>query len=402
MVHFYNEKDFIDVDYLKNLGLKINKRDTTTVYDEKTKMDQQRLNFVGIDVDKDNNMFVFLPYSYEVKSIKDDTKALMKTIYKHMQKRPELYFGKDSKEIFDSNYPFSSFFEVYDYYLNYGLYVEYKDDITIQKSGRLSWRNIIKKSQKYIINDNMFFAPLYYKKTSRSSTFISDCMSYVLEYTIKKFGNLLGLGSLGLQTDNKNFINYKDQVIRELFIIKSTSFNDITNKLIDSLIDFFKSVNIGGSYYLKHYNFAKIWEDMVTLYVNKKLVGINNKFLDLSGDGQENNFKKRTYYPNEIHPDQKMEPDCVSIIDNRLYILDAKYYEPLDIDYKQICYYLFLKNYYDDISEIYTSLISPSNVRKSDINFKMNEKFDPMLKDIQINIDYIDIREVMKFWNEAK
>lgn len=80
---------------------------------------------------------------------------------------------------------------------------------------------------------------------------------------------------------------------------------------------------------------------MVTLYVNKKLVGINNKFLDLSGDGQENNFKKRTYYPNEIHPDQKMEPDCVSIIDNRLYILDAKHYEPVDIDYKQICYYLF-------------------------------------------------------------
>lgn len=80
--------------------------------------------------------------------------------------------------------------------------------------------------------------PHYIIKTSRSSTFISDCMSYVLEYTIKKFGNLLGLGSLGLQTDNKNFINYKDQVIRELFIIKSTSFNDITNKLIDSLIDF--------------------------------------------------------------------------------------------------------------------------------------------------------------------
>lgn len=172
--------------------------------------------------------------------------------------------------------------------------------------------------------------------------------------------------------------------------------------MIDSLIDFFKSVNIGGSYYLKHYNFAKIWEDMVTLYVNKKLVGINNKFLYLSGDGQENNFKKRTYYPNEIHPDQNMEPECVSIIDNRLYILDAEYYEPVDIDYKQICYYLFLKNYYDDISEIYTSLISPINVRKSDTNFKMNEKFNQMLKDIQINIDYIDIREVMKPWNEVK
>lgn len=59
----------------------------------------------------------------------------------------------------------------------------------------------------------------------------------------------------------------------------------------------FKSVNIGGSYYLKHYNFAKIWEDMVTLYVNKKLVGINNKFLDLSGDGQENNFKREPIIP---------------------------------------------------------------------------------------------------------
>ena len=60
--------------------------------------------------------------------------------------------------------------------------------------------------------------------------------------------------------------------------------------MIDSLIDFFKSVNIGESYYPKHSNFAKILEDMVTLYVNKKLVGINNKFLDLSEDEQENNF----------------------------------------------------------------------------------------------------------------
>ena len=98
----------------------------------------------------------------------------------------------------------------------------------------------------------------------------------------------------------------------------------------------------------------------------------------------------------------KKQSRIFSIIDNSLYIVDAKYYELVDVDYKQICYYLFLKNYYDDISEIYTSLISHSNVRKSDTNFKMNKKFNPMLKDIQINIDYIDIREVMKPWNEVK
>ncbi len=52
--------------------------------------------------------------------------------------------------------------------MNYGLYVGYKDDLTIQKSGRLSWRGIIKKSQKYIVDYNIFFIPIYYKKAPRS------------------------------------------------------------------------------------------------------------------------------------------------------------------------------------------------------------------------------------------
>ena len=40
MVHF-TMKRFYWCRLFKNLGLKINKRDTTTVYDEKTKMDHK-------------------------------------------------------------------------------------------------------------------------------------------------------------------------------------------------------------------------------------------------------------------------------------------------------------------------------------------------------------------------
>ena len=187
MKEYYNEKDIVDVDLLRKAGINLCNRDVSEEYNEKLKKTIYKVNFTGFEVDGQENIVYFFPYEYNVACIERDGELLFKTIYKHIQKRPELYFGKNANNEFKSNYPFESFFEIFNYYLEHGLFIEYFDKVTNHQTGKFDWKHTISKSDKYIINDMIFFTTPYYKNILGKTNFMTDCMSFVLEYTIKKF-----------------------------------------------------------------------------------------------------------------------------------------------------------------------------------------------------------------------
>lgn len=398
MEKIFNEKDIVDINFFYDKGINMSRRDISQEFDIKTNEYISKINFSGFELDQEGNINYFFPFKYHVQNLKEDSIKLFRTIFKHIQKRPELYFGKNSNNSLVSNYPFASFFKVLEYYLNFGLYSEYNVKTTTRRTGKINWKSTISSSNKYLIEDTLFFDPVQYKNTLRNTNFISDCMAFILEYTIEKFGQFMGLSSLGLKIQPINFLENSEVVVKELNNIKSYTFNTKTNILIAEMINFFNRLNIGGSYYLKHYNFDSIWEDMVNSYINRKFIGFDSNKIVLSGENQNNNFSKSTFYPNSINLGHNIQPDNYMKKDEKIYILDAKYYEPVTIDYKQLCYSMFLSGSIQELGKVYSALLVPHTERKTEAFFAMNTDLNFDLKELKINIEYLDIRDVIDSW----
>ncbi|PTJ63691.1 hypothetical protein, partial [Staphylococcus saprophyticus] len=79
-------------------------------------------------------------------------------------------------------------------------------------------------------------------------------------------------------------------------------------------------------------------------------------------------------------------------------IFDAKYYNELKgINYKQISYYLFLKEWklVSDEGKIHSALILPNTSNFSKIHFKMDPEFNKTYEDLIIYEIYLDIKNVI-------
>ena len=101
------------------------------------------------------------------------------------------YIGYENN--FESDYPFESFFKVYEYYKKYGIYKEEEIIISKDANGPISWKDTIQKSNTIVSNGNLIFLPIYSKRKSTKTAFISECMTFVINYTIKNFSYFIQL-----------------------------------------------------------------------------------------------------------------------------------------------------------------------------------------------------------------
>ena len=401
MPEIYNEKDEIDeinIDKLKKKGVCLSNRDTTEEIDYKNNRSIFKINFTGFEIDNKGEVVYFFPYQYKVHSLKHDAVTLFKTIYMHIQQRPELYFGEKKDSFLKSNFPFESFFEIFEYYKENGLYVEYYDQVLNRHTSKVNWKFTISNSEKYIIDDSIYFQTLYYRNTFERENFITDCMSFIIEYTLSTFSFIFGVNSLGLKYKDWKFLENREFVIRKLTLLNTRIFNSKGKKLLNAIIRFFKENKFGGNYYLKHYNFDSIWEDLVQHYLNNKFNGISKGMIDLEGSFTGNRFKKIPYHPNLNNANHSIQPDNILIENGKTYIFDAKYFLPTGIDYKQVCYSIFLARNISDLKNIYSALIVPGEERKKIEYFIMDPDLNKDLSDLKISMEFLDIRKVMEFY----
>lgn len=362
------------------------------------------LSFVGFVTNDNNDTYVVFPKHYRVDDPERDASSIFKAISTHIQKNPHLYIGPERKGKYETNFPFASFFAIYDHYLKHGLYFENEQIIKEGSKGKLHWKSIVKKSQKNVVNDILVFSPLYYKESHRFDTFLTECMIFAIEYSIEKFGFLLGLHELYGQSIKTDLLNDTRFVLDYLQGEREHSFSDIKKRLIENLIDFFSQINNGGSYYLKHYSFNLIWEDLVLTYLQDHFDGINpeNGALLLSEKKAEKTpFKKTPFKVNAAKPNQKMELDYYFVDLDMQYIIDAKYYTELsELNYKQLVYSLILQDKHDisDSVATYSALILPSETRETQEHFRLNADFNNKLSAPVIYEEYFDIHQIVDYW----
>jgi len=367
-----------------------------------------RLNFVGFTTNKKGEMKTVFPknYKWDDDSIDNDKRKTFRTIIKHIQKNPGMYIGSEFEKNISTNYPFSAFFSIYDYYEKYGIHFKEQLRLKPYGSGKVNWKETIRLSEKYFVNDKLIMLSIYHNEKRRTDTFIANCMIYAIDYTIDKFNSLIDKEKTNRPFPEFDFLSHKEFVMETLTSIKNTTYSDITIKLIDNLIAYFSVFESSGKFYLKHYAFANIWEDMVMEYLRSHYRKFENEKLILSEKELpvKANFTKPTFYPNLADRSKFFQPDHYLVYGDTQLILDAKYYDPTNMDYKQISYLLFLKNKRDRLEDkplfdkTYSALVIPSTERSSKEHFRMDPFFNKECEDFIISEERLNIKEVINFW----
>lgn len=380
-----------------------------SIYDlltgEKTDKSEFVYNFVGFISNEENDLLFVFPKHFKIGNVEADSRLTFGCIAKHMQKKPHLYIGENSNETFESNYPFAAFFEVYNYYASYGLYLEEKALVKPNIGGRVSWKDTISRCDKFLVGGNVALYPIYFRRNYRFTNFIYECMVYVIDYTINKFGFIINLEPTGEIFPELDLLEEKDHIITILQQIRQQTFKDIDQILIDNIIKFFSKINVGGNLYMKHYTFSSVWEDMVTYYLCSyyKEINIKNEIVFDKSSSSHISFAKRTFHTNAAKTAQYISPDHYGADHSSQLIFDAKYYiHVTGMDYKQIAYVFMLRETRDSLSlpqkfvKTYSALILPSDHRRTKMHFMMEPLFGKTSTDVIITEEYLDIADVMK------
>ena len=355
-------------------------------------------DFVGF-VFRENHILVVFPKHYQTTDsisllnryhteLTHDIKLLHGVIRKYSEKDKTLSKAKSyigAYEEYDSDYPFELFFSIYDHFQRYGLYKEKEEKITPGSSGKVAWKNTIEKAKKIVSNGNLIFTPIYVKKKNLNSVFITDCMAFIIDYTIEHFHNFLSLRDTGYNRNRFDYFGNIDFVISQLNQYSNRVFKDIHKQLIMNMISFFeqykhKTKSIGGKIHVKIKYFDKIWQDMIGLYLNKHFVGIDSVGNGLNFDEYQTRsaieFRERTFMDiDDSSHHFHIDIDHLAIDGDTLYIFDSKYYRKANhLNYKQYSYNEILRYYFPSVTAIYNALLLPGE-KRNELHFSLNNAY---------------------------
>lgn len=359
------------------------------------KLDANVFDVVGF-VYKDNKILVVFPKHYYDKSDIDrfnstninlgsDIRLLYNVIKKYgeMKKTTSTarsYIG--TMDGYASDYPFKPFYEVYDYFQKYGAYKEKEIRIVKGSAGKISWKDTLKKSNKIISDGNLIFSPFYVTKKNFNEVFLTECMAFIIDYTIDFFNAFLSMKKTGINY-KFDFLNNVDYVLTQLKLNQSTAFKDSQIHLIQSMIDFFEQYKCkakGGKIHIKIRYFDMIWQSMIERYINRHFVSIDATtgaaIFDETIDNSTVIFKDIQFsdIDDSLHHFQ-INIDHFAFVNNILYIFDSKYYTNISkLNYKQFSYNEILRYHYPGVVEIANILILPG-IENSDLHFSLSAAY---------------------------
>ncbi|WP_462421303.1 LlaJI family restriction endonuclease [Salinicoccus sp. Marseille-QA3877] len=396
------DKGFVSVDTITYFELK----QPDIRFDSKEK--EYYYNFVGIISQKDKNLIVFpCRYLNNIDDIKEkDSRMLFQTIFKYLEiaqtnPKAELYYGDE--HLFDSNFPFQEFLNVYEYYIRYNFYRYEKKRIKDGYSGNIAWKSTIQQSNTILNNGNLIYVPFKVKVKEYNYEFISECMSFVINYTISRFESFIFLKKVEDLHNNFDFITNRDFVIRKLMNIFTSLRKDHEKNLVQNLISFFRSfdeVNKANDFHIKIKYFNFIWQNMVTYYLNNHFIDMQAKKLVISKTvlSKKNEFESFDYYIDDSKNNFYISPDHIWQKNDTLYLFDSKYYRKIThLDYKQFTYLQIFRNISaKSFIKIISAIILPGPEENVVEHFKLKSDDKFVIYELTL-----PVKDVMKSYLES-
>lgn len=379
-------------------------------------------DFVGFVIENDSILTVFPKHYLEQKDISDanaskldlrnDSKLLFNTLIKYIDEKrtkskADKHFGNNNE--FESDYPFHAFFDIYNYFSRYGIYYEEENSLVLGQKGKISWKHTLQHSNFFVINENLLYSPFYSKRNNPKTAFISECMVFVINYTLHSFPFFLQLQPINSFRYTMDFLANKRYVLKQLYQSKNVVFKDIHKRLIDSLICFFEELDTrkqGGPVHIKINYFNLIWQTMVNKYLNDCFVGVD-KFnqsiiFDETIEKSPVSFKSKKYIIDTSSHRFEVELDHYGCLNNDQYVFDSKYYGEIDeLNYKQFVYDELMDNYANQQHKINTHsalLLPGTSPNKLHLDLLPNFGQLKNNKKHQITEQYLNVKTIMKHY----
>ena len=272
--------------------------------------------FVGIR--KNENLYeISFPLGFQLstqeKELRRDILLLINTLARFTeQKESEFYHGADYKTY--TSLPVQAYLYVIKDYFDRGIYKERETHYTVANRGKIDWRKTI-KCQKPIIQDgDIFYLDYVVKKNNiNEDELITIVHQYCLFESFEKFGWLFtsyvpSRPKTGLTRKMMvSVVNNKLQV----------TFNDRNRLLFRNLLAILKYDDNATDFQFRYgtYNFQYVWERMLD-----NVFGIS---------GKEEYFPKTMWslVDNTEYDNSVLEPDTIMMYQDKIYVLDAKYYK---------------------------------------------------------------------------
>lgn len=249
---------------------------------------------------------------------------------------------------------------IYDFLSN-GYYTEKDVEYRVSDKGKISWKRTIQKVQPVVDDDNIIYLKFVTKKSITKADLITKIHEYCVYESISKLGWLYLNSSY---VPRKPSIKFKKKLFLSVLneALKNT-FNNSKKMLFNSMINIINDANEKAIFPDCSYGVTKfehVWENLID-YV----YGEDNKY-DFFPHGHYEIIKSGNTVASS-----PMFPDTIMKIDDRFFILDAKYYKyglipnpaflpPTASIHKQITYgdYVFTKRFAEE-NKIYNAFVLP-------------------------------------------
>ncbi|MFW2491714.1 LlaJI family restriction endonuclease [Clostridium chromiireducens] len=272
--------------------------------------------FVGIKCEN-GDISINFPLGFDISE--DDTE-LRKNIFLLIStlatntKRKESEILSKIRKYEETDFPIQAYMAIISDYYVFGYYKEREVLYTVSKKGKINWNRTIKTQKPYVQGNELYYLNFVTKKSTINE---DELITLVHEYCVyESFEKIGWLFTKSMPAKPKIKFN------RKLFmsIIKdklSCTFNDRNRVLFNNMlaiINYKGDADASINYKYGTYRFEYVWEKMID-----KVFGIENK---------ADYFPKTTWtIKNKSYNNASLEPDTIMILNNNVYVLDAKYYK---------------------------------------------------------------------------
>lgn len=338
--------------------------------------------FVGVKADT-NNAMVYFPMGYRLpeseEDIREDILKLIDVLSIFNDSKDKVLAMQKFEAPHSVNFPVNAYMNIIRYFLEQESYYTERDPIRkTADRGKIDFTTSLRKNVKFFQEDGSPFFDRYTVKGSTPNE--KNLITQIHKFCV--FESFTTLGWLftphlpqdpHIQLDAERFLH----VLRKKLAVTHNDKDKQLFQAMISMLEYLDSEHNNKQYYFGTDRFEYVWEKLID-----EVFGIKGK----------EEFFPRTKWSLKFNPDKDnhaLEPDSIMLCNNKIYVLDAKYYrygvtgkqkhlpESSSIN-KQITYGEYIDNYqslkdkYGDIP-IYNAFLMPFN--KDDNPFGINGNY---------------------------
>ena len=272
--------------------------------------------FVGIRR-KDEYYEVNFPLGYHLSEdengLRKDILSLINVLAKNTEKKEsELYLGLNKDEML--GVPVQSYLYLIKDFYERGYYKERDTYRRVAKRGKIDWNRTIKTQKPLLQSNEAYYLDFVVKRnTINEDELITLVHKYCVYESFEKFGWLF---TSFVPLKPKLGINKKIMISVVNDKLQNT-FNDRNKQLFKNMIAIIKATKDDEKSDFRYgtFRFEYVWEKMID-----RAFGIQEK---------EKYFPKTTWNLSNgrIYNNAVLEPDTIMLVNENVYVLDAKYYK---------------------------------------------------------------------------